>query len=160
MLFLLTAGCFMPASIQNRVNERDRDRYRAEAATEWRARDQSMAQQGWVPAFEAQEGGLVEDYDESDDIRVTLPSTGDFAMLAICGANCIDMDLVVYNAAGQRVAADLDPDARPIVQFSGRSGERFNVRVTIPDCRAPRAQAGQENPGWNCVYFTKVYKRR
>jgi hypothetical protein len=160
LLAVLASGCFMPASIQNRVNERDRERYRAEAAAAWRERDRILGERGWVPAGAAQEGRLVERYNESDRIPVTLPSTGRFTLIGICGDNCLDMDLVVYNSARQRVAADLEPDSRPAVAFSGRAGERFTVLVTIPNCRRPRAQPGMDDPTWDCIYNTKLYTQR
>lgn len=151
---LFLAGCFMPASIQNRVNQRDRDRVRAEAAEQWRRLDAEAARRGWQPVGEPREGTLMETYNVSDDIRIDLPATGEYNLVGICGPNCIDMDLVVYNSARQRVAADVEPDATPIAVFRGRAGERFTATVTIPDCRAA---AGQER--WTCTYYTRIYRR-
>lgn len=151
---VLLAGCFMPASIQNRVDQRDRDRVGSAAAEQWRRLDADAASRGWRPVGEPRQGTLVETYNESDEIRLDLPETGEYNVVGMCGSNCRDMDIVVYNAARQRVAADLEPDAVPIVSFRGRAGERFTARVTIPDCRAAE---GQER--WSCMYFTRVYRR-
>lgn len=151
---VLLAGCFMPASIQNRVNERDRDRVCAAAAEQWRRLDADAASRGWRPVGEPMQGTLMESYNESDDIRIDLPATGEYNLVGMCGPNCIDMDLVVYNSARERVAADLEPDAVPIVAFRGTAGERFTATVTIPDCRAPEREAR-----WSCTYFTRIYRR-
>lgn len=148
------AGCFMPASIQNRVNERDRDRVHAAAAEQWRRLDADAASRGWQPVGEPRQGMLMESYNESDEIRIDLPATGEYNVVGFCGPNCIDMDLVVYNASRQRVAADLEPDATPIVSFRGRAGERFTATVTIPNCRT---DDGQQR--WSCLYFTRIYRR-
>lgn len=157
---LVLAGCFMPASIANRAAARDMERVRAEAAAEWRRLDGIMAQRGWRPVGEPDEGALEERYDESDEIRLTLPATGTYTMLAICGGNCLDMDLDVRNAAGERVVADFEPDDTPIVTFQGREGERFRVVLTIPDCRRPPRQPGMdEDPMWRCIYYTRLYRR-
>ena len=151
---LVLAGCFMPASIDNRVAARDRARVNAEVAAAWQRLDADAASRGWRPVGEPRQGVLQETYNESDEIRIDLPATGEYNVAAMCGPNCIDMDLVVFNAQRQRVAADLEPDATPIVAFRGNAGDRFTVRVTMPDCRRPA-------PGerWSCIYFTRVYRR-
>jgi hypothetical protein len=147
---VLLGGCFMPASIQNRANQQALDEVRAAAAADWRSRDRVLAQEGWQPVGEAREGRLVERY----------TATGRYAVLGICTANCIDMDLVVLDAQRRRIGADLDPDATPVVDFQGREGDRVTVRVTTPDCRRGRSQPGQEARGWDCIYYTKLYTRR
>ena len=71
------------------------------------------------------------------------------------------MDLVVRNSAGRRVAADVEPDPRPLAIFEGAAGERFTVTVTIPDCRRPpRHPELDEDPMWQCIYYTRLYKER
>lgn len=151
---LLLAGCFMPASIQNRVNQRDQERVNAEAAAQWRRLDADAASRGWRPVGEPRQGMLQETYNERDEIRIELPATGEYNVVAICGPNCIDMDMVVHNAARQRVAADLEPDAVPIVAFRGNAGDRFTVTVTIPSCRPP-----SRDSRWQCIYFTRLYRK-
>lgn len=154
---LLLAGCFMPASIQNRVNQREAERVRAEAAAQWQRLDADAASRGWRPVGEPRQGLLQETYNESDDLAITLPATGEYNVVGFCLENCIDMDFVVYDAARQRVTQDIELDATPIVAFRGRAGERYNVRVTIPDCRVPRgSEAGTR---WQCMYFARVYTR-
>ena len=77
-----------------------------------------------------------------------------------CGGNCIDMDLVVWNAARRRVGADTEPDARPVATFRGTAGERVTVGVTIPDCRRPaRNPQMDEEPMWDCIYYTRLYRQ-
>lgn len=151
---VLLAGCFMPASIQNRANARERDRVGAEVAAHWRRMDADAASRGWRPVGEPRQGVLQETYNERDEIRIDLPATGEYNIVGMCGSNCRDMDIVVYNAARERVAADLEPDAVPIVAFRGNAGERFTASVTVPGCSTA---AGQER--WSCVYFTRVYRR-
>jgi hypothetical protein len=157
---VLLGGCFMPASIQNRANQQALDNVRAAAAADWRSRDRVLAQDGWQPVGEAREGRLVERYNESDEVAYSLPATGHYAVLGICTSNCIDMDLVVLDAQRRRIGADLDPDATPVVNFQGNAGNRVTVLVTTPDCRRGRSQPGQEAPGWDCIYYTKLYTRR
>jgi len=164
LLLLVTlvflGGCFMPASVQNRANQRALDGVRAAAAADWQARDRLLAQEGWQPVGEAHEGRLVEGFDESDEVVYSLPATGRYAVLGICTSNCLDMDLVVLDAERRRIGSDLEPDATPVVEFQGRAGDRVTVLVTTPDCRRGRAQPGQEPPGWDCIYYTKLYTRR
>jgi hypothetical protein len=155
----LLAGCFMPASVANRAAQRDMDRVRAEAAEHWRQLDGVLASDGWRPVAEASMGGLEETYDESDEIRITLPSAGTYALVGICGSNCYDMDLVLLNSDRRRIAADLEPDATPMVIFQGAAGARFTAIVTIPDCRRPPRTQYNPDPKWRCIYFTRLYGR-
>lgn len=157
---VVLGGCFMPASIQNRANQQALDGVRAAAVADWRSRDRLLAQEGWQPVGEAREGRLVERYNESDEVAYSLPATGRYAVLGICTANCMDMDMVVLDAQRRRIGTDLDPDATPVVDFQGRAGDRVTVLVTTPDCRRGRTQPGQEAPGWDCIYYTKLYARR
>jgi hypothetical protein len=153
-------GCFMPAATQNRANQRAIDAVRAAAAADWASRDRLLAQEGWQPVGEAREGRLVEGFDESDEVAYALPATGRYAVLGICTSNCMDMDLVVLDAQRRRIGSDLEPDATPVVNFQGRAGDRVTVLVTTPGCRRGPAQPGEEAPGWDCIYYTKLYTRR
>lgn len=156
---LLLGGCFMPAAAGNRAASRDMQRIRAEAAAEWSRIDQQLSTRGWRAMGEPAMGRLEENYDESDDLRITVPAAGSYALIGLCGSNCIDMDLVIWNSARRRVAADLEPDARPIAMFEGAAGERFTAVVTIPNCRRPpRHPELDEDPTWNCIYFTRLYR--
>jgi hypothetical protein len=157
---LLLGGCFMPASAANRARDRDMQRVRAEAAAEWSRIDQQLTSRGWRAVAEPAMGALEEKYDESDEVRITLPEGGNYALVGICGANCIDMDLVIWNSARRRVGGDVEPDARPIAVFEGAAGERFTAVVTIPTCRRPpRNPRLNEDPTWSCIYFTRLYRR-
>jgi hypothetical protein len=157
---LLLTGCFMPAAGANRARSRDMERVRAEAAAEWTRIDAQLLSRGWRPAQAPVMGALEERYDESDELRITLPSAGSYALVGICGSNCLDMDLVVWNSARRQVAADTDPDARPMVVFQGAAGERFVATITIPTCvRPPRRPGVEGDPMWRCIYYTRLYTR-
>lgn len=153
-------ACFMPASIDNRARNQALAEMRAEAAGIWRRMDAQLASAGWRPIGEPNEGMLEETYDESDDIRLTLPGAGMYGVVGICGSNCRDMDIVIMNSARRRVAADLEPDARPVATFEAEAGERYTARVSIPDCqRPPRHPQIDEEPKWACIYYTRLYRR-
>lgn len=159
ILMVFSTGCFMPASVANRYNQRQADALHAAAAEEWDRLDNVLASDGWHPAADPIAGALQERYDESDVLDIPVPTPGTYAMVGFCDATCLDMDLEVFSG-GRRVAADFEPDDRPMAAFQGNAGERVTVRVTIPSCRRPDPVPGlNEEPLWACAYFARLYVR-
>jgi hypothetical protein len=142
MLVLVTPGCFMPAATANRLDNRYRDARIAEVREELRILQAHVAQRGWSAVREPVMGWLEKTWDESDDVSFTLPANGLYLMLAVCDANCTDVDLVVLDSQRRRLGADLEPDARPVVEFSGSRGDVVRGRVTIPGCRVNQCAYG------------------
>jgi hypothetical protein len=101
-----------------------------------------VAQQGWTVVGEPHIGWLERTYNEDDEPRFTLPSSGRHVLLAVCDGNCTDIDLVVLDSQRRRLGADLEPDDRPAVEFSGSRGDVVRGRVTIPGCNIDRCAYG------------------
>jgi hypothetical protein len=142
VLVLVTPGCFMPAATANRLDNRYRDARLSEVREQLRILQGHVAQQGWSTVGEPRIGWLEERWNESDEPSFTLPANGRFVMLAVCDGNCSDVDLVVLDSQRRRLGADLEPDDRPAVEFSGSRGDVVRGRVTIPGCRVNQCAYG------------------
>lgn len=113
-----------------------------------------LAEDGWAPIGEQIRGNLEEEYDEDDDVTITIPHSGEFAVLGVCDAVCYDLDLELYDQSGSRVTADFEPDARPVLLFNAEAGDRGRVRVTAADCRA-----SLDRELWLCRYGVQLLAR-
>lgn len=132
----------MPAATGNRLENRFRDARVSEVRAQLQVLREHAAQQGWSVVGEPHIGWLERTYNENDEPRFTLPSTGRHALLAVCDGNCTDIDLVVLDSGRRRLGADLEPDDRPVVEFSGAGGDVVMGRVTIPGCNINRCAYG------------------
>jgi hypothetical protein len=139
---LLLAGCFMPAATANRLDNRYREARLREVHAELQGLRELATRQGLRIIGEPQIGWLEKTYDESDETRFTLPASGQFLLLAVCDGNCSDVDLVVLDSQRRRLGADLEPDDRPLVEFSGSRGDVVMGRVTTPGCRVNQCAYG------------------
>lgn len=122
-LALMLAGCFMPAATGNRMENRFRDARVGEVRAQFQVLREHVAGQGWSVVGEPHIGWLEKTYNENDEPRLTLPASGRHALLAVCDGNCSDIDLVVLDSQRRRLGADLEPDDRPSVEFSGARGD-------------------------------------
>jgi hypothetical protein len=141
-LVLLLAGCFMPASIQNRHNARYTDARVHEVRAQLDVLREHAASGGLRVLGEPHIGWIDETYNTNDEPRFTLPASGQFVLVAVCDGNCTDVDLVVLDRERRRLGADLEPDDRPAVEFSGARGDVVMGRVTIPGCGVDQCAYG------------------
>jgi hypothetical protein len=141
-LALVLTGCFMPAAAGNRMENRFRDARVGEVRAQLQILREHVAQQGWTVVGEPHIGWLERTYNENDEPRFTLPASGRHVLLAVCDGNCTDIDLVVLDSQRRRLGADLEPDDRPAVEFSGSRGDVVRARVTIPGCSVNQCAYG------------------
>jgi hypothetical protein len=79
--------------------------------------------------------------------RVTLDfEDGSYVAAAVCDNDCSDVDLVVYDVAGNTLDEDLLVDDAPVVEFFGPGRYQFEVRMV--DCDTP-----------TCGYALRVYRK-
>lgn len=60
-----------------------------------------------------------------------------YAFLGACDEDCRDMDIQVYDPAGNKVTEDLRADDSPEVRLLAAQSGRYTVRTRIPKCHAP-----------------------
>ncbi len=71
---------------------------------------------------------------------------GSYVGAAVCDNDCSDVDLVVYDMAGNTLDEDLLVDDAPVVEFFGPGRYEFEVRMV--DCSTP-----------TCGYALRVYRK-
>lgn len=59
-----------------------------------------------------------------------------YVFMGVCDNDCSDMDMSLYDDAGNMVDRDVAPDAYPIVDVNPRWTGDFSLRVSMPDCQA------------------------
>lgn len=72
-----------------------------------------------------------------------------FLIIAVCDADCSDLDLVLTDARGNLITADQKEDDYPMVAYQGTSPEPLSLQVQMITCAAE-----------TCVYGYEIYAKR
>jgi hypothetical protein len=73
---------------------------------------------------------------------VLLQAGADYRLAARCGANCVDLNLSLRDAAGREVAADRSGDVLPGFNVRAPFSGAYVVTLEMASCRTPRCQVG------------------
>ncbi|MBX3134326.1 MAG: hypothetical protein KF689_13170 [Gemmatimonadaceae bacterium] len=79
----------------------------------------------------------------SRDVTLEIPTGKTGIVVAVCDANCSDIDLEVFKGS-QSVGSDFEPDDVPIVILENQTGE-IRVKVSMATC--------QGNCGYRLMLF-------
>ena len=93
------------------------------------------------------DGGALDDQ-TFEDYTVTLSAGSDYVISGVCDEDCFDLDLALYDSAGDLVTADETEDDQPVVEFRVTRGGPFTLRATMYECHA--------DP---CYYALGLYER-
>lgn len=118
----------------------------AQSDNQWRSQVESYLKQAaktlterdYEQTHETQIGSLHDD--ENDAFTLTLHAGTKYALVGVCDNDCKDLDLVLYDADGNQVDADIQNDDYPLVQVTPSETQRYRVKVIMADCRT--------NPCW------------
>jgi len=80
----------------------------------------------------------------SDGFPMTVNGNAQYIIVAVCDADCGDVDLVLYDAEEDEAAADIEYDDYPVLDFQGE-GEYW-VEVVMTDCATE-----------TCLYAVQVF---
>jgi len=73
---------------------------------------------------------------------VLLQAGADYRLAARCGADCVDLNLSLRDAAGREVAADRSGDILPGFNVRAPYSGAYVVTLALASCRTPRCQVG------------------
>ena len=73
---------------------------------------------------------------------VLLQAGADYRLAARCGADCVDLNVSLRDAAGREVAADRSGDVLPGFNVRAPHSGAYVVTLELASCRAPRCQVG------------------
>ena len=105
-----------------------------------------VAAEGYVATGDEWVSGLGSG--ESEEHHVTLGGGADYVFMAVCDEDCGDMDMALFDPAGNLVSEDLEDDANPVVSVSGAVGGEYTVQVRVLQC--------SQEP---CYYALGLFKR-
>ncbi len=71
----------------------------------------------------------------SDSWTLTLPGGSAYKIVGVCDNDCEDLDIRV-TIGDDLVAEDVLDDDVPIVNFTAKGEQRYNVKVTMATCKA------------------------
>ena len=71
---------------------------------------------------------------ETSTFSMTVHDGAEYIIVAVCDADCGDVDLVIYDPDSEQVAGDIEMDDYPVVEFQGEGD--YEVGVVMTDCSA------------------------
>jgi hypothetical protein len=96
------------------------------------AAGRSYADHGFTLSHDISTGSL--DQGATQDLTLTLDAGTEYQILGVCDQDCSDVDLTLFDAAGNEVDSDILTDDAPIVSVSPRRTGRYRVRVSMATC--------------------------
>ena len=106
----------------------------------------NYAERGFTLSHEIHTGSLADDANES--LTLTLDAGTEYQIVGVCDNDCTDVDLTLYDAAGNVVDSDLLDDDVPIVSVTPSRSGRYRVQVSMAVCSAEP-----------CYYGVGVYSK-
>jgi hypothetical protein len=91
-----------------------------------------FSEQGYRRSHEIKNGSL--DDDESEYFTLELDAARSYALLGVCDEDCTDVDLRLFDAAGNEVDSDVEMDDYPIVQVRPSRSATYRVKVIMATC--------------------------
>ena len=92
----------------------------------------TMAGKGFLPEGDLYEGSL--DDDGTERIDLTLDRGVEIVLLGFCDYDCKDLDLTLYDEAGNEVTTDVLTDDAPLLQLTPTSKGNDRLVVTMAIC--------------------------
>jgi hypothetical protein len=89
-------------------------------------------QRGYSLTHQVYTGSLQQG--DNEYVSVRLEAGNDYQIMGACDNDCSDLDLVLYDAAGNQVDDDLEMDDFPIVAVSPRRTATYRVKVVMATC--------------------------
>ncbi len=126
------------ALIERSASAQSGNRWADEAQRRLSHAAKTISDKGYGQAQETQIGSLAAH--ETESFTLTLHGGTAYALVGVCDSDCKDLDLVLYDADGNQVDADIQNDEYPLVQVTPSETQRYRVNVIMADCRT--------NPCW------------
>lgn len=99
-----------------------------------------FAQQGYRPSHEVYTSSLNDDAREL--VTLVLDAGKHYYVMGACDTDCDDLDLLLFDPAGNEVSSDVLDDDFPIVEARVRQTARYRVEVRMPGCSAEPCRYG------------------
>jgi hypothetical protein len=115
---------------------------------EWTQQVRRMLQQaghtfeerGYSMTHQIFTGSLNNRTNEFVTVRLDIGTA--YALMGACDTDCSDLDLTLYDAAGNQVSQDVEMDDFPIVSVTPTRTGTYRVKVTMATCSAEPCRYG------------------
>ena len=110
------------------------------------ARIRAQVPTGYMPAGKAAIDVLGAN--ASTQFDLTLERGREYLIFGVCDSDCTDLDLVLYDAGGQQVVADFEPDDRPALSLLAPGNVTWTLQIRMPGCSTSE-----------CIFGVQHYSR-
>jgi hypothetical protein len=101
---------------------------------------EALAKRGYELLTGVQIGQIRDDGIMGVDIHLRVGAN--YAIVAVCDADCADIDLVLYDPAGKEVASDVLDDDIPVLEYRPTANGTFKAHAVMADCKGDRCGYG------------------
>jgi hypothetical protein len=108
------------------------DEWVAQVRRQIRQAGQIYEQRGYSLTHQIFTGSLAEG--SNTFVTVRLVAGNQYQIMGVCDNDCSDLDLVLYDPAGNEVDDDLEMDDYPIVAVTPRRAGAYRVKVVMATC--------------------------
>ena len=120
----------------------------AAAQDEWVAQVRRLLQQvghyyeerGYTMTHRIYTGSLNQGRNEMVSLQLEIGT--EYQIMGACDTDCSDLDLVLYDAAGNQIDEDVEMDDAPIVTVAPRRTATYRVKVVMANCSAEPCRYG------------------
>ncbi|MEM1391705.1 MAG: PPC domain-containing protein [Cyanobacteria bacterium P01_H01_bin.150] len=70
----------------------------------------------------------------SNSIRIRLRAGKSYAIVGVCDRDCRDLDIALYDSAGNRIASDFKNDDTPFITINPNRSGTYRIRVNMARC--------------------------
>ena len=70
----------------------------------------------------------------SNNITINLRAGKPYAIVGVCDRDCQDLDIALYDSAGNRIASDFKNDDTPTIIVNPNRSGAYRIRVNMANC--------------------------
>jgi hypothetical protein len=107
-------------------------RWEEQVRAQLRRLGERHARDGYELSHDIYTGSL--DDDETESVTLTLRRGVSYIIRAVCDEDCSDVDLRLYDEAGNEIDGDVEVDDFPLVTVTPRTTRTYRVRVIMATC--------------------------
>ena len=71
----------------------------------------------------------------SDNITINLRAGTSYGIVGVCDRDCRDLDIALYDRAGNRIASDFKNDDTPFIRINPNRSGAYRIRVIMANCK-------------------------
>lgn len=133
-LILAALSCLVPASASAQ------DEWEQQVRMLIRESAKQFESDGYALTHEIFTGSLADD--ASDSVTLDLEIGMKYYIVGACDTDCSDLDLILYDGAGNQIDSDMLVDDFPIVEVTPARSGKFTIQVNMAACSVAPCRFG------------------